>query len=326
MKCKGTELIPRHHQTACLFILICFKFRQLGTPTSNQFLFWWALSTSSLVGAASSCIQRFEAPSSSVLSIFIAIWNTVLSRLICWQSPSCSITTASEYLYRVLTIMAMMKFVMKTDTDIIDAVMRTTLRRLCHVLQVRAIGCLGSTWGNHGASRPIFPKRRSWSSDVWCSIGPASTLEKFLCKRLLLVAQAGEKTGRDGSWRDRDGSLVQLQRFSFDLFHALHDRLGCRRSRLLTYPIWLDRVRVGALLGLLPPWRIESRKDSSQTTLWTRRGKTGWRKITPHIHFGWGTGAYFPSVPLLFLHKNHSTHSICNLFPMLVCLTSRVLI
>ncbi len=140
MKCRGTELIPRHHQTACLFILIWLRVRQLGTPMSSHFPFWWALSTSSLVGAASSFIHRFEAPNSRELSILIATWNIVLSRLTCSQPPSCNMTTALEGLYRVFTTMVVTKFVMKTD-----AVVRSILRRLCHVLQVRAFGCLGST-------------------------------------------------------------------------------------------------------------------------------------------------------------------------------------
>ncbi len=143
MTCRGTELIPRHHQTAFRLLLIWLKFRQLGTPMSNHFPFRCALSTSALVGAASSCMQRLEAPSNNEPRILMATWKIVLSRLIWPQSPSCNITTASECLYLVLRMIANIRLVRNTDTDINDAVTSMILRRLCHLLHVRAFGCSG---------------------------------------------------------------------------------------------------------------------------------------------------------------------------------------
>ena len=143
MKCKGTELIPRHHQITFRLLLIWLKFRQLGTPMSNHFPFRCALSTSALVGAARSCMQRLEAPSNNELRILMTTWKIVLIRLIWPQSPSCNIITASECLCWMLMTTANMRLVRNTDKDINEAVMSMILRRLCHVLHVRAIGCFG---------------------------------------------------------------------------------------------------------------------------------------------------------------------------------------
>ena len=91
----------------------------------------------------STCTQSLEAPSNNKPRILMATWKMVLSRLIWPQSPSCNITTASECLYLVLRMIANIKLVRNTDTDINDAVTSMILRRLCHLLHVRALKCSG---------------------------------------------------------------------------------------------------------------------------------------------------------------------------------------
>lgn len=71
MKCKGIELNARHHYINCLILLILRRLRQLGTPISSHFPSECALSTSLRVGAARSCMLRFDAPNRIVLKTFI---------------------------------------------------------------------------------------------------------------------------------------------------------------------------------------------------------------------------------------------------------------
>ena len=66
-KCKGIEDVARRNIAILRLLLIYLRFRKLGTPMSSQTYFLCASSISLRVGAASSCIQIFDAASRVVL-------------------------------------------------------------------------------------------------------------------------------------------------------------------------------------------------------------------------------------------------------------------
>ena len=72
-KCRGIEVTARKIKMTRRFILICQRFRKLGTPMSSQINLPCASSISCRVGAARSCMQTFDIESSIMLRMLMTM-------------------------------------------------------------------------------------------------------------------------------------------------------------------------------------------------------------------------------------------------------------
>ena len=193
---------------------------------SSHFFCLWASSSSSRVGAARSCIQRLDAPSRRVLIKLMMTWRAVSVFFTKEQLPSKTVTTPLLDLYLACNMIVKTRFTSKTVAEVTIAVLSRIPRLECQVLQVFARTCFGSTSGNHGESRSIFPKRTSRSSGSF-----AEEEMDLECERLEWFSSSaiGSRSYAvdldDGFRRDSDGCRVQLRSISMQ-FCILHSGPG----------------------------------------------------------------------------------------------------
>jgi hypothetical protein len=139
MKCRGTELSMSkaniHLRLGSMFLM----FFQLGMPMSSQIFFRCAVSISSRVGATNNCMQRLEAPSSSVERMLMPMWEPrpiILTRL---QSPSYNLMRPLSERIPYLEPKTATSTTLTTRTiiELAKAVHSTMCRFECHIRQLR---------------------------------------------------------------------------------------------------------------------------------------------------------------------------------------------
>ena len=163
MKWRGKELTTRNTHITTRDRLILERFRKLGTPMSSHFCEECALSTSFLVGAAMSCMQRLEAPSSNVLRMLMKICATTSSRLTREQPPSYIGTTPRSALYFTSRTINATTLASSTAVDVPSAVRSIAFLR---DRRDRKVLWSGSTSGNHVRKISTCPYFKSLQSLV----------------------------------------------------------------------------------------------------------------------------------------------------------------
>jgi hypothetical protein len=139
MKWRNTELSMRKENSHLRLGSMFLMFFQLGIPISNQIFFLCAASISSRVGATNNCMQRLEAPSSSVERMLMPMWEPspiILTRL---QSPSYNLMRPrSERIpYLKPSTATRTTLVIKTIIELAKAVHKTICRFECQIRQLR---------------------------------------------------------------------------------------------------------------------------------------------------------------------------------------------
>lgn len=163
MKCNGTELSISVKNKYFRAFSIFARFFQLGIPMSSQICFLCATSISRRVGATNNCMQRLEAPSSSVERMLMQTCAPVPINLTRLQSPSYNLikpprevipyfapSTATRMTFASSTVIELEKAV-HSIMCLFDLQMRQLLNPLARWYS-------GSTWGNQGAKRSTLPK------------------------------------------------------------------------------------------------------------------------------------------------------------------------
>lgn len=142
--------MARRNIATLRLILICLRFRKLGTPMSSHTWCLCALSISWRVGAARSCIQRLDAASSIVLRTLMIIWRPELRWWDCEQSPRCIVPRSPIHFHLILKYTIAAILVRSTDNATTEQAIKTVRLLDRQVRQVWAFGWAGFASGNHG--------------------------------------------------------------------------------------------------------------------------------------------------------------------------------